>query len=84
GETEYDVLSSHTLFFAPWSTIDPYVTGFAGFGYGDELGFVWGSEAGINLWLTETGGVTVYGGYVSGERQRYVRLGVGLVFDAGY
>ena len=81
GEYEYDVLSSHTLFFAPWSRVDPYVTGFAGFGYGDEAGFVWGAETGVNVWLTETGGVTVYGGLVRGERQDYVRLGVGLVVD---
>lgn len=81
GEYEYDVLSSHTVFFSPLSTIDPYVMGYAGFGYGDELGFVWGAESGVNIWLTETGGITVYGGVVRGERQQYIRLGIGLVFD---
>ena len=79
GEYEYDVLSSHTAFFAPWSAVDPYVTGFAGVGYGDEAGFVWGGEVGVNVWLTHTGGITAYGGLVRGAKQAYVRLGVGLV-----
>jgi hypothetical protein len=79
GEYEYDVLSSHTVFFAPSSRVDPYVTGYAGFGYGDEAGFVWGAEWGVNLWVTPTGGFTLYGGVVRGERQDYVRLGIGLV-----
>lgn len=81
GDYEYDVLTSHTLFFAPWSSVDPYVSGYAGFGYGEEFGFVWGSELGVNLWLVPEGGLTVYGGFVRGERQRYARVGVGLVFD---
>lgn len=83
GEYEYDVLTTHTLFLAPQSVIEPYVSGYAGVGYGQELGVVWGTEAGLNLWLTPTGGVTVYGGWVQGERQQYARMGVGLVFVAG-
>ena len=83
GEYEYDLLSSHTLFFSPSSTLDPYVTGYAGFGYGDEAGFVYGGEIGLNLWITETGGLTLYAGRVNGERQRYSRVGIGLVFDTG-
>ncbi|MEM1057028.1 MAG: hypothetical protein AAGI52_16005 [Bacteroidota bacterium] len=81
GEYEYDVLSSHTVFFAPWSSVDPYVSGYLGFGYGDEFGFAWGGEMGVNLWLTEGGGITFYGGVVRGERQQYGRLGIGLVLD---
>lgn len=83
GEYEYDVLTTHTLFLAPQSVIEPYVSGYAGVGHGQELGVVWGTEAGLNLWITPTGGLAVYGGWVRGERQQYARIGVGLVFVAG-
>ena len=81
GEYEYDLVTSHTLFLLGRGALDPYVTGYAGVGYGDEAGLVYGWEAGLNVWLTRSDGLTVYGGRVTGERQRYARLGVGLVVD---
>ncbi|MEM6326880.1 MAG: hypothetical protein AAF791_07155 [Bacteroidota bacterium] len=83
GEYEYDVLTSHTLFFSPSSSVDPYLTGYMGFGYGDEFGFAWGAEVGVNVWLVSEGGITIYRGFVRGDSQRYQRIGVGLVFDMG-
>lgn len=79
GEFEYDLFSSHTLFFSPASVIDPYLTAYAGVGYGEEAGLVYGAETGVNVWIVPNGGVSVYLGRVVGERQRYTRLGAGLV-----
>lgn len=82
GSFDFEVLSTHTLYFSPASRTDPYVSGFLGFGSGiEEFGFVWSTEAGVNYWLTNEFGLNAYLGYVDGERFAYTKVGVGLVLS---
>ncbi len=81
GAFDYEVLSTHTLYVRPASTTDPYLSGFAGFGYGEAYGLAWGIEAGVNVWVWEPFGFNAFLGYVEAASVAYTKAGVGLVLS---
>ena len=60
------------------SQLDPYANASIGWGFGAAGGYVAGTEAGINYWLSDRMAVNVHGGYLKGINRSAPRAGIGL------
>ena len=60
------------------SKLDPYGNASIGWGFGAAGGFVAGTEAGVNYWLSDRLAVNVHAGYLKGINRDAPRAGLGV------